>query len=369
MTPTIVRAAVLREAGQPLQIEEVQLDAPRRREVLVRVRAAGVCHSDAHFQAGRRGTPLPTVLGHEVSGVVEAVGEDVTYLAPGDHVVGCLTPFCGNCVHCLGGRMHLCRKEGLTRAADDVPRISSADGTGGAINQFVHLSAFAEAMLVHENALVKVDERVPFDRAALIGCAVTTGLGAVFNTAQVRPGDVVAVVGAGGIGLNVVQGARIAGAARIIVVDTLADKLELAREFGATDTVLASEDAVSQVLEMTGGGVDHAFEAVGHRATAESAFAMVAPGGVATIVGMLPAGEQISIPAQSLSYDRRIQGSNMGSNVFRVDVPRYVDFYLDGRLKLDELITARVSLDEVNEALETLGAPGVARTVVVFDEH
>lgn len=365
MNRTTIRAAVLREAGAPLTIEEVTLDAPRRREVRVRVKAAGVCHSDAHFQAGRRGAPMPTILGHEVSGVVEAVGDDVDHLSPGDHVVGCLTPFCGNCIHCLGGRMHLCRKRGLTRASGDVSRIAKGDET---IHQFVHLSAFAEAMLVHENALVKVDPMVPFDRAALIGCAVTTGLGAVFNTARVRPGEVVAVVGAGGIGLNVVQGARIAGAARIIVVDTLRDKLDMATAFGATDVLIAGDDTVEQVLEMTDGGVDQALEAVGHRTTAESAFAMVAPGGVATVVGMLPAGEEISVPAQALSYDRRIQGSNMGSNVFRIDVPRYVDYYLDGRLKLDELITARITLDEINEGLAALGSPGVARSVVVFDD-
>ena len=241
------------------------------------------------------------------------------------------------------GRPALCDREGLERGPEQPPRLSR---NGEPVHQFLRLSAFAELMLVNENTLVKIRDDMPLDRAALIGCAVTTGLGAVFNTARVPPGSTVAVLGCGGVGLNCVQGAAIAGAGRIIAVDTLPWKLELARDFGATDVVNAADgDPVAQVMELTGGGVEYAFEAIGLKVTAEQSFAMLRKGGTATIIGMIPEGQKIELPGSEFLDEKKIQGSNMGSNRFRVDMPRYVDLYLSGRLKLDELVSARIGLD------------------------
>ena len=245
------------------------------------------------------------------------------------------------------------------------PRLS---WRGEPIHQFLRLSAFAEMLLVHENTLVKIRDDMPLDRAALIGCAVTTGLGAVFNTAKVPPGSTVAVIGCGGVGLNVVQGAWIAGAGRIIAVDMMPWKLELARQFGATDLVDASAgDAVAQVRELSEGGVEYSFEAIGLKATAEAAFAMLRKGGTATVIGMIPEGQKIEITGSDLLDEKKIQGSNMGSNRFRIDMPNYVDLYLSGRLKLDELVSARIGLDQINEGFEAMRRGEVARSVIVFE--
>jgi S-(hydroxymethyl)glutathione dehydrogenase/alcohol dehydrogenase len=234
--------------------------------------------------------------------------------------------------------------------------------------QFADLSSFAETMLVHEHAIVKIRPDMPLDRAALIGCGVTTGVGAVFNTAKVEPGSTVAVIGCGGIGLNCIQGAAIAGAARVIAVDRVRQKLDLAVTFGATDTIDASDNtSVEQVLELSGGGVHYAFEAIGLKATAQDAFAMLRRGGTATVIGMIPIGENIEIPGFEFLYEKKLQGSNMGSNRFRVDMPRYIDLYMDGRLKLDELVSQRIALTDVNEGFEAMKAGSVARSVIVFD--
>jgi S-(hydroxymethyl)glutathione dehydrogenase/alcohol dehydrogenase len=307
----------------------------------------------------------PVVLGHESAGVVEAVGDQVTYVQPGDHVISCLSVYCGNCEHCLTGHLSLCENRADTqRPIDGAPRLHQ-DGTP--LWQFFDLSSFAEQMLVHEHALVKITKDMPLDRAALIGCGVTTGLGAVFNTAKVEPGTTVAVIGAGGIGLNCIQGAAIAGAGRVIAVDRVAEKLELAKQFGATDVVDASAgDAVAQVQELTGGGVHYAFEAIGLKATAEQAFAMLRRGGTCTVIGMIPLGENVEIPGFELLMEKRLQGSNMGSNRFRVDMPRYIDLYLQGRLKLDELVSQRIALDDVNDGFEAMKAGSVARSVILF---
>ena len=238
---------------------------------------------------------------------------------------------------------------------------------GEVVHQFANLSSFAEQMLVHENAMVKIRDDMPLDRAALIGCGVTTGLGAVFNTTRIPVGCSVAVIGCGGIGLNAVQGARIAGAARIVAVDMRASKLELAKEFGATDTVDASAgDPVGQVRDLTGGGVDYSFEAIGLKVAAEQAFAMLRRGGTATVIGMIPMGEKVEIPGSELLSEKKLQGSNMGSNRFRVDMPRYVQLYLDGRLKLDELVSRRIALEEVNDAFDEMRTGEIARSVIVF---
>jgi len=359
-----MRAAVLPEIPSMLEIAEIQVDRPGPREVLVRTVAAGLCHSDLHFMEGKYSCDTPTVPGHEAAGVVEAVGADVTHVKPGDHVIGCLSIFCGHCAYCLSGRPVLCDRQGLERGDDQPPRLSR---DGAPIHQFLRLSAFAEMMLVHENTLVKIREEMPLDRAALIGCAVTTGLGAVFNTAKVTPGSTVAVIGCGGVGLNSVQGAFIAGAGRVIAVDMNPWKLELARTFGATDLVDArAGDPVEQVRELTGGGVEYAFEAIGLKVTAEQSFAMLQKGGTATIIGMIPEGERIELPGSEFLDEKKIQGSNMGSNRFRVDMPRYVDLYLSGRLKLDELVSARIGLEQINDGFDAMRRGDVARSVIEF---
>ncbi|SVC04800.1 uncharacterized protein METZ01_LOCUS257654, partial [marine metagenome] len=274
-----MKAAVLREVGKPLEIEEVEICEPGPREVLIRTAAAGVCHSDLHFVEGLYPTRMPIVMGHESAGVVEQVGTDVNYVKPGDHVITCLSVFCGHCEMCVTGHMSLCDNPETRRGRDDEPRLAQA---GEEMTQFADLSSFAEQMLVHEHAIVKIREDMPLDRAALIGCGVTTGVGSVFHTAAVEPGSSVAVIGCGGVGLSAINGAALAGAGRVIAVDMMASKLEMAKTFGATDVVDASQsDAVEAVKELTGGGVQYSFEAIGLKLTAEQAFRMLRPGGVA----------------------------------------------------------------------------------------
>ncbi len=360
-----MKAAMLREVGKPLIIEDVQVSKPAPREVLIRTSAAGVCHSDLHFVEGSYPYMLPTVLGHESAGIVEQVGSDVRYVKKGDHVITCLSAFCGECRYCLTGRMSLCQSPDVQRAPGDAPRLAKGDET---INQFLNLSSYAEQMLVHEHALVKIREDMPLDRAALIGCGVTTGVGAVHNTAGVEPGSTVAVVGCGGVGLSCVNGAAIAGAGRIIAVDMLANKLELAKTFGATDLVNATEgDPVEQVRQLTGGGVDYSFEAIGLKVTAEQCFRMLCAGGTATVIGMIPVGTMVEVHGVDFLAEKKLQGCTMGSNRFRVDMPRYIEFYLQGKLHLDEMVSQRLPLDQVNDALDALKQGEVARTVLTFD--
>jgi S-(hydroxymethyl)glutathione dehydrogenase/alcohol dehydrogenase len=362
-----VKAAVLNSIPGRLEIEEVDIGEPGPREVLVRTAAAGVCHSDLHFMEGKYTFPCPAVLGHESAGVVEAVGSMVQYVEPGDHVITCLSAFCGHCSQCTDGHLTLCENKNteLIRRPGESPRLSRNDGE--VVNQFIHLSSFAEKMLIHEQALVKIDRDMPLDRAALIGCGVTTGLGAVFRTAKVAPGETVAVIGCGGIGLAAIQGARIAGANKIIAVDMLESKLELAQAMGATHVVNASEaDAVEAVKEITGGGVHHSFEAVGMKVTAEQCFGMLRPGGQATVIGMIPVGTKIEVHGPDLLSEKTLTGSNMGSNQFRTDMPRFVDMYIDGRLKLDEMVSNTISLEEINEGFDAMKSGSVARSVIVF---
>ena len=360
-----MKAAVLREVPGELVIEDVQIDAPGPREVLIRTAAAGCCHSDLHFMDGLYRTPIPAVVGHESAGIVERVGTDVTYVRPGDHVITCLSVFCGHCEFCISGRPHLCTKVATRRPRDATPRLAQ---DGGPMHQFLDLSSFAEQMLVHEGAVVKVRDDMPLDRAALLGCGVLTGLGAVFNTAGVRPGETVVVIGCGGVGLSAVQGARIAGAGRIIAVDRVASKLALARSMGATDVVDAGDgDPVAAVAELTSGGIDHAFEAIGLKVAAEQAFAMLKPGGTATIIGMIPVGQTIELPGHHFLAEKKIQGSMMGSNRFRIDMPRYVDMYLAGTLQLDELVSNRLPLHDVNSAFAAMRSGEIARDVITFD--
>jgi S-(hydroxymethyl)glutathione dehydrogenase/alcohol dehydrogenase len=361
-----MKAAVLRGVNEPLQIEDIQISKPQGKEVLIRTAAAGICHSDLHFQTGAYFFPLPAVLGHESAGVVEQVGPDVTHVEPGDHVITCLSVFCGHCEYCLSGRPSLCGKHGLRRSPDAPPRLTKGDET---INQFLELSSYAEQMLVHENAIVKIRKDMPLDCAALIGCGVTTGVGAVFNTARIQAGSTVAVIGCGGVGLNCVQGARLAGASRIIAVDMLPNKLEMAKKFGATDVVNASEgDPVEQVRELTDGGVEYSFEAIGLKVSTEQAWRMLRSGGTATIIGMIPIGTKIEIHGVDFLAEKKIQGSAMGSNRFRTDMPRYVDMYLAGRLNLDDLVSQRIALDQVQEGFEALKKGELARSVIIMDK-
>jgi S-(hydroxymethyl)glutathione dehydrogenase/alcohol dehydrogenase len=360
-----MKAAVMRAWKAPLTIEDVDVDAPGPREVRVRTVATGVCHSDLHVLEGSLPVPPPTVLGHEPAGVVEEVGAEVTHVKPGDHVIGCLSAFCGSCFYCLSGQPNLCGGEATARPPTARSRLSQG---GQPIRQFAHLSAFAEHMLVHENALVRIRTEMPLDRAALIGCGVTTGLGAALRTAHVRPGETAVVIGCGGVGLAAVQGCRIAGATRIVAVDTMPWKLELAQQLGATDAVDASKgDPTPQVHGLLGGGADYAFECIGLAATSAQALAMVRRGGTCVLVGVVPFGTQVALPGLDIVLQgKTIVGSMMGSNRFRIDMPRYVDFYLDGRLRLDEMISARLELDEIQTAFDRMKAGEVARSVITF---
>jgi S-(hydroxymethyl)glutathione dehydrogenase/alcohol dehydrogenase len=362
-----MRAAVLNEQPGPLEIEDITVDAPGPGEVLIQTKGAGLCHSDLHFMEGTFRTKVPSVLGHESAGVVEAVGEGVTYVSPGDHVICCLSIFCGQCRQCLSGHPNRCTNPAATsRGKGDPPRLSRGDGEP--VDQFARLGGFAEQMLVHQNAVVKITPDMPLDRAALIGCGVTTGMGAVFRTAKVEPGSRVCVIGAGGIGLSAIQAARIAGAGQVVVVDVSDEKLATARQLGGTDTVNATavDDVVEAVKELTGGGVDYSFEAIGRKDTSEQAFNMLDLGGTATVIGMVPTKQMLEIRGMDLLSEKRLQGSMMGSNQFRVDMPNMVKMYLDGRLLLDEMVSATLELDQVNDGYAMMKNGEIARSVIVF---
>ncbi len=360
-----MRAAVLREVNKAMGIEQIATADPAPHEVLIRTAATGVCHSDLHFFNGSYPGRFPMVLGHEAAGVVEKVGSGVSYVKPGDHVITCLSTFCGTCEHCLTGHMSLCIEPAVRTRPDKKPRLTKGDEP---LTQFANLGSFAEMMLVHEHSLVKIRTDMPLDRAALIGCGVTTGVGAVIHTAKVEPGSTVAVIGCGGVGLSAINGAAIAGAGRVIAVDMVPSKLDLARKFGATDTVNAKDkDAVGEVIEMTQGGVHYAFEAIGLKATAEQAFRMLRRGGTATIIGMIPPGSMVQVHGPDFLWEKKLQGSMMGSNRFRVDMPRFIDFYLQGKLHLDDMISSRIRLEDVNDAFAAIEKGEVARSVIVFD--
>lgn len=366
-----MKAAVMREANAPLSIEEVEISNPGPREVLVRVKAVGVCHSDVHFWDGNFPIPMPVILGHESAGVVEKVGSMVSAVKPGDHVISILSPFCGTCEYCLTGHMSVCHTvngEAFQRAPTEAPRLSAG---GKPVGQFLNLSSFAEQILVHENALCPIDKDMPLDRACLIGCGVITGVGSVFHSAKVEPGSTVAVVGCGGVGLAAINGAAIAGAAKIIAVDLSDEKLQIATRFGATDVVNPSRtDAIAAVKELTRGGVHYAFECVGAKQTAEMAYHMMRPRGLATVIGMITPGVNIEVPGiELLVTEKRLQGAVMGSNRFRIDFPRLIDLYRQGRLHLDDLVSERISLEGITGALQNLkdNKGTIARQVVVFD--
>ncbi|MHB8341375.1 MAG: Zn-dependent alcohol dehydrogenase [Mycobacteriales bacterium] len=356
-----VRAAVLREYGAPLVIEEITLAPTGPDQVRVRIEASGVCHSDLSIATGALPHPLPVVLGHEGAGVVLEVGADVTHVRPGDHVVLAWTPACGACWFCERGERWLCE-----RAIPDM-LTSAYSSPDEHIYPALGAATFATETLVLGRAAVPVDPALPFEVAALVGCAVTTGVGAVLNTAEVVPGSSVMVLGCGGVGLSVVMGARLAGATTIIAVDLDAAKLDLAGELGATDAVLATEDVVAAVRERTGGrGADYTFEVIGRSDTIGMAWRCARRGGRVTVVGAGRFDDPVSLPAFELFHSAKVlQGCQYGSSVPERDFPRFLDLYRGGQLPLDRLVDARIGLDEVNGALSRMAAGKGARSVIV----
>ena len=361
-----IKAAVMRTPHEPLTIETVEIDAPGPHEVLIQTAASGVCHSDLHALHGTIAARVPGILGHEPAGIVEAVGSEVTTVKPGDHIIACTSMYCGSCAQCVTGLTHLCsNRAACLRPKGAKPRLSQ---NGAPIAQFADLASFAEKMLLHERAVVKIADDIPLDRAALLGCAVTTGTGAALNTAQVTPGSSVVVFGAGGVGISVIQGARIAGARQIIAVDLLDHKLEIAKHFGATHTINASSgDSVKEIKRLSNGGVDFSFDAIGNKKVTEQCLYALAPRGLATIVGAMPPGEKIELNVGHFFVEKRIQGCFMGSNHFQLDMPKYLELYRQGRLNLDDMISRRGRLEDVNEAFRAMAAGEVTRTVLMFD--
>lgn len=364
-----MQAVVFTEPSAPIEFTEVELAAPGPGEVRVKIAAAGVCHSDLHVKRGEWDAPAPLVMGHEGSGVVTELGEGVTSLAVGDHVVLSWVPPCGECRYCRSGHEARCQKVATVVA----PKGVLFDGTsrltrdGETVHHYLGVSSFAEEVVVPASGAVKVRDDAPLDVIAVVGCAVATGVGAVLNTAAVEPGSTVAVIGCGGVGLNVVQGAKLAGAERIVAIDVLADKTQMALQFGATDRIDASEgDAVEQLFELIPDGVDYAFDAIGRTITTEQAIRMLGLGGAAVIVGLPPTGAKASFePLVLAEADQRILGSNYGSVRPSIDIPALVDRYMDGQLKLDPLISGRRPLAEAAEAFDDLEAGSVLRTLLI----
>ena len=360
-----MKAAVLYKPNTSFVIEELDLDEPGPGQVLVKTMATGVCHPDWHVVKGDwQRIPLPSILGHEAAGVVEGVGPDVTRVEPGDHVVLTWKPGCGRCEQCQQGYLTVCD---LMPSVDSKPRVR---GTGAEINQMVGLGGFGSYTVIPEAAAVRVDKDIPFPQAALVGCGVLTGTGAVINTAGVRPGTSVAVFGCGGVGLNVIQGANIAGATTIIAVDLADQKLDYAREFGATHTLNASrEDPVERIFELTDGlGAHYGFEAIG---LVEKPYVQsvecTRKRGVTVWLGAAPDNLQVTLRAGAIFYEKVIMGSYLGSSRPHIDIPRLLSLYKAGRLKLDELITRTFPLEEIDSAFEALGKGEVARGVLSFD--
>lgn len=367
----MTRAAYCSGVNEPLEVIDVVVDPPKAGEVRVRMGASGVCHSDLSVVNGTLLSPLPSVLGHEGAGVVEEVGDGVTSVAPGDHVVLSFVPQCGTCYFCQHDAAEMCETGFIAMAMgsmlDMTPRFRR---DGAPLNQMSGLGTFSEELVCPEISTVKIDPSVPLTSAALIGCGVLTGFGAAANTADVRKGDTVAVIGCGGVGLNVIQGAAWKGAERIIAVDQFDSKLDMAEQFGATDTVNANDsDAVAQVQELTGGrGVDVAFEVIGLKQTVQQALAMARRGGQAIIVGVPKMEQTMEIPIamELLVNEKQVRGSWYGSSNVQRDVPRLVGLYRDGTLKLDELVSRTIGLGDINEAFRAMEAGEVARSVIDY---
>lgn len=364
------KAVVCREWGQPVKVETITVEGPRRDEITIRVAACGVCHSDHSATTGKIPYPAPLVLGHEAAGVVIEVGEGVTAFKEGDHVVSTFISMCGKCRQCVRGRPVLCEhaRKAMVTLPDGSVRTKGADGED--LNVFGACGVMAEYATLHVDNCVKVDDTVPMQNAALVGCAVITGVGAVFNTAQVEPGSRTAVFGIGGVGLNAIQGCATAGAEMIVAVDNSEKKLQMAREFGATHTVNISDvdDAARAVKKLTG-GVDYAFECVGVGAVVEQAYKCLGRGGTAVVVGVSDPKDKTTITTLTLPADERVlKGSWLGSARPQYDFPRILGLYKAGKLKLDELVTQTYAIEDAALAFEDMLAGKNARGVIVFDE-
>ena len=363
------RAAVLFEVGKGLELCDIDVEDPQQGEIMVRMVSGGICHSDLHIMTGHLFGPVPSVLGHEGAGIVEKVGPDVTSLKPGDHIIPLWRLSCGVCEYCSDSRPALCAEgtqirmtgrflDGSTRFKFD----------GREIKHFAGVSTFSEYSIMPEGQALKIPEDFPLDIACLLGCGVITGVGAVFNCARVKPGSSVVVIGTGGIGLNIVQGAAIAGAEKIIAVDVLDNKLEFAKQFGATHVVnAASQDPIEYIKDLTGGGADYAFEAIGSPETIRQTFDSIKKRGMAVAVGVTPMQTEVTVPIMSLVFEEKIlTGSLYGSARPWIDIPKLIALYKAGKLKLDELLTRRYPFDQINEAFAALERGEVARSVVTF---
>jgi S-(hydroxymethyl)glutathione dehydrogenase / alcohol dehydrogenase len=362
------RAAVLWSVGEPVEIVDADLEEPREGEVLVKVAACGVCASDLHVVDGDLVEPLPIVLGHEASGVVVETGPRVARVANDDHVVLVLAPSCGRCTACRAGNPNFCQRGGQNAAegtlSDGTSRLSV---NGTRLNHFNSVSTFAEYAVVPESAAIPVRGDVPLRSLALVGCAVLTGYGAVVRTAGVRPGSSVAVWGCGGVGLNIVQTARLVGGGTVVAVDVSQEKLMTAERLGATHLVEARDDPVTAVREATNGGPDYAFEAVGREESIRQAWDVTRAGGTVVVVGMMPRGSTLTIDPWWFVYEKTLKGCFLGSARLPIDVPRIVGHYAAGRLALDELVDREIGLDELPAAFARMRAGEGLRQLVVFD--
>ncbi|NOZ71771.1 MAG: Zn-dependent alcohol dehydrogenase [Chloroflexi bacterium] len=365
-----IKAAVLHQIGSPFEIETLDLEEPHAGEVLVKIKAAGVCHSDWYLQTGDTKHPLPVVPGHEGSGIVESVGEGVSRVKPGDHVVLNWAPSCGECYYCLHDRPSLC-----TTYVGPLWAGTMLDGTtrlsykGEPVYHFSGVSCFADYVVVPEISCVSVAPDIRLEVGALVGCAVTTGVGAVLNTAQVKPGSSVAVFGTGGVGLNIVMGAKLAGAAQIIAVDKAQAKEKIAREFGATTFLLAGTDTVEAIRDLTEGrGADYVFEAIGIPAVQEQCLAAVRPGGIVVLVGVAPMGSSTNLPGSIITrQEKTVTGSYYGTANTLRDFPLYLDLYQRRLLDLDRLVSKTYTLEQINEAFADMLSGKNARGVILFD--
>jgi len=363
-----MKAAICYEPNTPLKIEDVTLDEPQANEVLVKLAATGVCHSDLHFIKGEMPAPVPVVMGHEGAGIVEKVGPGVTTLKPGDHVIMMVSFSCGECGYCVEGRP--------TRCVENLPIMMTATLRGGGkrlrkgdqeLHHLFALACYAEYTVVHECSCVKIRDDAPFEVVCTLGCGVSTGVGAAINTAGIRPGESIAIYGCGGVGLSAVMGARLAGAGILIAVDTLDRKLEMAKELGTDYVINASqEEPIAKVMELTGGGADYALDCVGNTDVTSQAFGSIHNGGKCIVVGMAPLGAMVSIAPFEFLLGKTITGTVQGDIRASVDIPRYVDLYMNGKLPIDRLITKSYRLDEINEAFEALERGEVIKSVIRF---
>ena len=359
-----MKAAVLYETNTPLVVDDVELEGPKQGEVLVKVAAAGVCHSDLSFIEGKWRIHLPIVMGHEGAGIVEETGEGVTSMKPGDHVIFSWVGSCGVCRNCSRGKPYLCSNTPLATMRDGTTRFKKGDQT---LYHQTGVSSFSEYTVMDQISLVKIRNDMPLDRAALISCGVLTGVSAVVNAAKVDLGSSVAVFGCGGVGLNVIQGARLVGATKIIAIDKLDNKLAMAKEFGATHSINATtEDPVARIKEITRSGVDYAFEVIGVPEVVAQAFDATDATGTTVMVGMPPLRAPLTIDTLGLFLGKTLKGAYFGSSHFRTEMPALVELYMEGRLKLDELISRTYPLEKINDAFDALRNGEVARSIIKF---